>query len=133
MKRYEQLDVVVNCLPKNWIPNTVLLEGMFIIQTPPVSTTSTFNEYAEFITKRYLMPHLKANTSEVHVLFDDPDQMPESPKQLERKRRDESHTVQQHQCNNISDTVNVPSSWHDNLLNCRICKRSLCEYLSYVL
>ena len=108
MKQYQHSQVVVTSFQKQWIPNTVLLEGIFMTQTSPISVTATFKDYSEFLVKCYLSPHIKGNTNEIHVLFDDPDQMQESPKQIERKRRNESHSiVKQHHCINIHDKDHV--------------------------
>lgn len=37
-KRYSTVPVVLEALPANWIPDSVILEGMFMIQTPPLSS-----------------------------------------------------------------------------------------------
>ena len=45
-------------------------------------------EYVKFLLARFARPHLNAGASEVHVVFDNPRSMPESPKEIEQARRD---------------------------------------------
>ena len=76
-------------------------------------------------------PHLRAGATEVHVLFDDPDNSTKSPKEIERQKRDNSvHFDSEHECVPIEPEGIVPTDWRGKLLNCRKCKRLLCEFLS---
>lgn len=81
----------------------------------------------------FAIPHIKGGVEEVHILFDDPGQMTESPKVIERSKRDQSSSVDPtHHC---EDSTSIPSEWNANLINCRQCKRELymCSYLSHAL
>ena len=42
--RYKNL--VCNQLPGGWVPDVVVLEGMFMINTPPLTTHSTMKDYS---------------------------------------------------------------------------------------
>jgi hypothetical protein len=118
------MELVVTGFPRQWTPHTVLLEGMFLIQTTPISGTSTFLEYCKLLVRRFLMPHLNASVYELHVIFDDPQQMPELPKVIEQKRRDNKQVkISHHQCIDIDDNAKVPSDWRGNIINCRTCKK----------
>ena len=44
---------------------------------------SCMKEYAQWLLHQYIRPHFKAGVEEVHVVFDTPGSMPETPKELE--------------------------------------------------
>lgn len=126
-KRYEKL--VSSTLPSGWTPDVVLLEGMFLIQTSPLSTHHSMKEYSSFLLKRFALPHFVRGSMEVHILFDNPGRQPNSPKNLERQRRDQlSSLPQDHQHSTFADTCSPPPKWRE-LLGCRECKRKLVLYL----
>ena len=68
--RYKDIPVILTSLP--WAPTAVILEGMFIIQTPPFPTMEHMKEYAQMLFIRYVTPHYNRNATEVHVVFDNP-------------------------------------------------------------
>ena len=78
---------------------------------------------------RFITPHFKKGCTEVHLLFDDPGQQQENPKQFERSRRDHSEMAPEHLCTIFFDDAEVPTKWQQ-ILKCRICKRGLTIYLS---
>lgn len=82
--RYKKCSVIVSDFPSGWIPESVILEGMFVIQTAPLPGVSTFRQYTDMVLKRFVQPHLRAGATQVHVLFDDSIQY---PKQIEREER----------------------------------------------
>ena len=126
---YKQVGVIVSAFPNSWTPDSVILEGMFMVQTAPSPGITTFQQYTDMLLKRFTVPHLKAGTKEVHILFDDPDQT-ESPKEIERQVRDHTYCIDSdHHCSSIEPLTAVPTEW-SNLLNCRKCKRALCVFLS---
>ena len=51
-KRYKYL--VSNQLPQGWVPSTVVLAGMFMINTSPLSTHTTAKDYTEFLLRRFV-------------------------------------------------------------------------------
>ena len=71
--RYKKVSVIVSNFQTSWVPESVILEGMFLIQTAPPPGVTTFQQYTEMLLKRFVLPHLRAGTLEVHVVFDDPD------------------------------------------------------------
>ena len=128
--RYKRFDVIVSAFPSGWIPDSVILEGMFLIQTAPAPGVSTFRQYTDILLNRFIHPHIRAGATEVHVLFDDPDNSIQSPKEIERQKRDNSvHIDSEHECVQIEPEGVVPTDWRGKLLNCRKCKRLLCEFL----
>ena len=130
--RYKRFDVIVSAFPSGWIPDSVILEGMFLIQTAPPPGVSTFRQYTDTLLNRFIHPHLRAGATEVHVLFHDPDNSTKSPKEIERQKRDNSvHIDSEHECVPIEPEGVVPTDWRGKLLNCSKCKRLLCEFLSH--
>ena len=92
----------------------------------------TFRHYTEMLIKRFVQPHLNAGANEIHVLFDDPDYSEISPKMIERQKRDKSaHLDTSHKCIQIDQNSSVPTDWRGKLLNCRVCKKALCAFLSH--
>ena len=81
--------VISNKFTAGWLPNTVILEGMFLINTTPLRTHTIMLEYTNFILIRYAGRYLNAEISEVHVVFDDPGRFDMHPKDIEHCRRDE--------------------------------------------
>ena len=71
-KRYSQLPLVIEYPPHHWTPHTAILEGMFMIQTSPVPTTSCMREYAQLLLAQYIRPHFRAGVQEVHVVLTAP-------------------------------------------------------------
>ena len=46
----------------------VILEGMFLIQTPPIPT-SCMRDYVNLLLAKSVRPHLKARVTAVHVVL----------------------------------------------------------------
>ena len=66
---------------------------------------------------------------EVHILLDNPGALPETPKEIEQKRRDEHNKSQSHTYVQLHHSQEVPHKWRE-LLSCRKCKRSLTIYIA---
>ena len=109
----------------------LLMEGMFMINTSPLGSHSTFGDYARFLTQRYIAPHFSRGCTEVHLLFDNPGQLKDTPKFFEHKRRDESATIATgHTCDDINESTRLPTKWRENVLHCCKCKRTLVCFLA---
>ena len=52
--RYKRFDVIVSTFPSGWIPDSVILEGMFLIQTAPPPGVSTFEQYTDMLLSRFI-------------------------------------------------------------------------------
>lgn len=124
-KRYKSL--LLNSLP--WTPTSVLLEGMFMVHTAPYPEMKSMREYAKLLLIRYVRPHYSAGTEEVHVIFDNPGGLKESPKELEQRRRDLTSKPVQHSCMTFDSDAQIPSSWVATIA-CRNCKAALTTYLA---
>ena len=98
-----------------------------MIQTSPLSTTENVKEYTELLLVRYVQPHYSAGALVVHIVFDNPGGLPESPKALEQSRRD-SAKLENHQCMLFTSTSSIPEQW-EKMLACRTCKSALTSYL----
>ncbi|CAC5418643.1 unnamed protein product [Mytilus coruscus] len=108
---------------------TVIIDGMFIINTSPLASHQTFGDYGEFLFNRWIIKYYNQYTAnEVHLLFDDPNRNGVSPKDIERTRR---NTVVQEPvvrtC--ISSDTPLLSNWR-NFIAVRHQKRLLVNFLS---
>ena len=65
-------DVILSMFPGGWVPDTIVLEGMFLINTAPLITHSTMGEYAQFLVRRFSIPHCFKGVKEVYIVFDRP-------------------------------------------------------------
>lgn len=80
------------------------------------------NEYCSFLFRRFVLPQFMKGSQQVHVLFDNPNRQPMSPKVFEQRCRDGAGTVDSdHQHTEFDDASSVPSKWRENL-KCRMCK-----------
>lgn len=122
-KRYKH--VVTSQLPSGWIPEVVVLEGMFLINTSPLSTHPSMMEYSFFLFRRFVRPHFLAGSAEVHPVFDTPGKKQHPP----RPRRDDVCSLSpDHQHTTFTDACTPPSNWRE-ILSCRECKRKLVLFL----
>ena len=125
-RRYDKVtpQIVTTSFQDGWIPHSVIMEGMFLINISPWSSHKTIGDYAAFLPKQHILPHYRnVTTTEVHLLFDDPDSQQCSPKYFERLHRD-------HCCGDFSSDLMIPPKWRENVINCRRCKRTLVCFLS---
>ena len=105
-------NIIMQSFPANWTPNSVILEGMFLIHTKPCHKTMA--DYGKFLMNRFITPHFKKGCTEVHLLFDDPGQQQENSKQFEQSRRDHSEMAPEHLCTIFFDDAEVPTKWQQN-------------------
>ena len=104
-------------------PDTVIYDGMFIIQTIPIPNT-TMEDYVKLLLNRFVKHHIDDGVSEVHIIFDHP-KATLHPKCIEQ---DQHTTLTQHVHHEFSDQMKVPNKWNE-LLQCRKCKRCLVVYI----
>lgn len=71
-----------------FVPETVILEGMFIINTKPLHSQKIMAHYGNFIMRRFVLPYFHKGSSEVHLLFNNPGNQAENPKVFEQTRGD---------------------------------------------
>lgn len=132
-KRYRDTipPILTTSLKSGWIPDTVVMEGMFLINITPWSAHKTIGDYADFLIRQHILPHYRCMSKEVHLLFDDPDCQELSPKYFERQHRDKENQVpDDHSCTDFSADLLIPPKWRNNVINCRKCKRKLICFLS---
>ena len=77
-KRYQT--IIVNRLPKGWIPDAVIIDGIFVINTAPLNTHHSMKEYSTYLIRRHIVPWLAKGATEVHLIFNNPNRQPMSPK-----------------------------------------------------
>ena len=127
--RYKETPVVTSQLPPKWTPDCCIIEGTFMLNTSPINGT-TFSDYAKFLMNRYIKPEFTRGAQEVHLIFDNPGRLKETPKHFERQRRDQSATIQTNNtCESIHAAQKLPYQWREDLINCRTCKRNLVIFL----
>ena len=108
------------------------MEGMFLINITPWSAHKSVGDYADFLLKQHILPHFRNGTTEVHLLFDDPECQTQSPKYFERQCRDQTNPIpDNHYCSEFKADMVIPPKWRENVLNCRKCKRALVCFLSH--
>lgn len=122
-------------LPPGWKPMCSILEGMFLINTTPLGTHTTLKDYADFLMQRYILTQFRKGSQEVHLLFDNPGQLSNTPKLFEHTRRDATATLAEgHQCTEFKQETKLKGKWRETVINCRQCKRHLVKFLGqYVL
>ncbi len=102
---------------------------MFLIQTPPMTTMGCMKDYVHLLLVKAVHPHLKAGVTEIHVIFDNPGSLPETPKEIEHRRRDSAAQDDSHACAQLSSEQPVPAKWRA-LLSYRVCKKALPQYVA---
>lgn len=80
--------VITDFLPYSWVPQVVILEGMFLINTVALGFHRNRGRYANFLFTRFVTPHYARGSSEVHILLNNPDLVMETPKVFEHLNRD---------------------------------------------
>ena len=131
-KRYSSThpQVFHNNLPIGWVPEAVIIDGMFLIQCAPLRQTSTISRYAELLFNRFILHHFKSGAVEVHLIFDSPSMQSFNPKGYERTRRDSACTsTSNHEHITFTPLTKIPNSWR-SLIECRECKQSIMAALS---
>ena len=123
--------VTSSTLPHEWTPECCILEGMCIINTVPLGSHKTLNDYSRFLIERYIVPQYSRGCHEVHVLFDNPGRLEATPKHFEQTRRDKQAKVSAgHTCDIFTGQYQLPTNWRENVINCRTCKRNLVYFLT---
>ena len=80
-------------LPARWIPECSVVEGMFRINTLPLCTHATMADYARLLLRRFVVSQFTKEGKKIHVIFDNPGQLQNTPKYFEQKRRDRATKV----------------------------------------
>lgn len=109
-----------------WLPEVVIIDAMFILNTTPLRQHETLDKYAVFLFKQFAMPHFSRGTKEVHFVFDYPSRCEFNPKECEHKRRYKETGNGKHSHIEFEPESQIPKPWC-TYLNCRQCKRSIVE------
>lgn len=123
--------IVTTALPIGLIPDTTIVEGMFLINIIPWSAHRNIGDYANFLLKQHIIPNFRNGSNEVHLLFDYPECQVQNPEHFERQRQDQLNPVpSNHHGTDFTKDLVIPPKWRENVLNCRKCKRNLVCFLS---
>ena len=82
--RYKEACLITHSFPLNWTPDSVILEGMFIINDKPLHSQKIMSQYGSFLIRRFILPYFHKGCEEVHLLFDNVGQKVENPKVFEQ-------------------------------------------------
>lgn len=117
----------MHSLPLDWIPQTVIVDAMFLINTKPLRRTKNITAYSHLLFNRFVLDHYMAGVEEVHLLFDMPCKRPFNPKQFEQGRRDvKSRSKSTHHHLQFTPDTPIPPNWCQ-YIECRQCKCSIVE------
>lgn len=118
-KRYEQStpSVILTSLHSGWVPDTVIMEGMFLINIKPwivwENSNSTCIPILGVVLVKYIY-FLTTQSGRAKVLNF-------------LKGYTETRTIQ---CQmSITVQISIPRKWREDVLNCRKCKRNLVCFL----
>ena len=129
--RYKATSPPVFTTELPWRPQCSIVEGMFLINTTPLGSHRTLADYARFLMRRYIIAEFNRGSEEVHLIFDNPGRLQNTPKYFEHVRRDATSKVSaNHCCDDLEATTDIPrGKWRENFLNCRVCKRNLVKFI----
>ena len=92
------------------------LEEMFILSTTPSGTHKNYTDYSQFWIRRYIIPLYKQEANTVHVIFDNPGRLRQTPKQYERERHDNSTSITSIACAEMRHSTKLirtlMGNWH---------------------
>jgi len=74
---------------------------------------SCMQDYVKLLLARFVRPQFAAGVKEVHVVFDCPGSLAETPKELEQRRRDKAVESANHHCTAFSGDLMLPTKWCD--------------------
>ncbi|KAJ8036249.1 hypothetical protein HOLleu_20166 [Holothuria leucospilota] len=107
-----------------------IVEGMFLINCPPLRIHTTFQEYANFLYRRWVQKAIyQFKAKEIHIVFDHPQRHGPSPKDIERDRR-HSESEEALYTELLPETPCPPSNNWKKFLAVRSQKRLLVNFLS---
>ena len=108
----------------------VVIDGMFLLHTKPLSHHRLMVDYILFLLARWVMP-MFAHGKNVHLVFDHPGRHGPSAKDVERQRRDSTgggHTTCDKQLQ-LDSPCPTGEAWEQTVA-CRKCKRALVSLIS---
>ena len=66
-KRYQCTPpIITSSYPTGWVPSTLVMEGMFLINILPWSAHTNMGEYADFLIQQRILSHFRNGAKEVH-------------------------------------------------------------------
>ena len=104
-------NIVQSSISTIHLPKAIVLEGMFVINTSPLKSHSmkTFISYYRFLVQRWIVPYLRSlETTELHMVFDDPGRNGLSPKSIEQESRDSSRDDRDGNVIPVEDDIALP-------------------------
>ena len=98
----------------------------------PLEVTKPLNIMPSFFSEDMYISQFYKGSVEVHLIFDKPGHLPNTPKYFEQTRREKTRKVPiEHYCDDIKGSNTIPQGkWHAYLLSCSECKRKLVTYIA---
>lgn len=91
------------------LPQIVITDAMFIVNTRPLRRTKSIAEYANLLFNRFVLEHYNAGVKEVYLIFDKPNQQAFNPKQFEHmKRYSKDKSLNHHEHISFTTQTNIP-------------------------
>jgi len=69
------------------VPEVVIMDTMFVINTRPLRQTNTFSDYALFLFNQFVTQYFRKGALEVYLIFDKPNRQIFNPKKFEQRKR----------------------------------------------
>ena len=127
-------DAFTTFVPDECSPDTVVIDAMFMLSAPPQLTPTTFGEYAIALYKQWVTYYFTQyrSVTQLSLAFDKQSQAGLTPKQFERRRRDD--VVCSTTCDTL-DSINkdtkFPNKWVDFIKirkNKQLLVHFICDY-----
>ena len=83
-------------MPQGWIPDVVIVDGMFTLNSNPMRCSSIITEHAKSLYLRFVAPYYALGAKEVHIVYDKAPTQHFDPKTFERSKRDSKVNRKQH-------------------------------------
>lgn len=111
----------------HFIPDTVIIDSMFLINTNPRRQSKTIGSYGGQLYQRFVEPYYRYGAKEVHLVFDNPNPTNFNPKLSEQMRRDAENALPTGHTHSEYRPSSIISTPWSQILKCRTCKRSIVE------
>ena len=119
--------VVFNTFPQGWMPDIVVLEGLFIIHTTPLPSDTLKHVELHHLSAAVICCSVFSaqqcrNSCSLYWFWE-----AEEPPQGHWVHW-HPKSIQQHDHLHFSDDSHVPRKWHKRVLACHCCEQNLMEY-----
>ena len=111
------------------LPQAVIIDAMFMLNTKPLRRTNTIAEYSKLLFHQYILHHFKTGICEVHLVFDSPCRNSFNPKIFEQDRWYKK-TFKMHEHCHFDVNTDIPPFWQE-LSECLTCKWAIVKAIGF--